>query len=98
MISSSYSKKTDAFLYIALTRFYERKDVLSILIKEFENKFQDFKKQKTHQFLCVFLTQFAVHINTLPVNLQMEYIELQSDVQLKNLIMSLYCIILRPVI
>jgi len=72
--------------------------VLSILIKEFENKFQDFKKQKTHQFLCVFLTQFAVHINTLPVNLQMEYIELQSDVQLKNLIMSLYCIILRPVI
>ena len=38
----------------------------------------------------MFATPFSVDTKTLPANFQMECIELQSDIQLKNLIMFLY--------
>ena len=38
----------------------------------------------------------SVDINTLPVNFQIECRELQSDVKLKNLTMSLYQAFIRP--
>jgi len=60
--------------------------MLSVLIKDFENRFHDC--QKNHQFM--FVTLFSVDINTLPTNSQTECIQLQSDLQLKNLVMSLY--------
>ena len=41
-------------------------------------------------FFCIFVIPFSVNISTLPGNFQMECIELQSDVQLKNLSVSLY--------
>ena len=62
------------------------------LIKEFENRLQDFKKN--HQF--IFVTLFSLDINTLPANFQMEWIELQSDTQFENMIMSLYQAFIRP--
>jgi hypothetical protein len=52
------------------------------LIQEFENRFQDFRKN--HQSFGIFTTPFSVDINILPANLQMECIELQSDIQLKE--------------
>ena len=55
---------------------------------ELENMFQDC--QKSHKFFGIFATPFSVNINTLPANFQMECIELQSDTQLKNLILSFY--------
>lgn len=58
--------------------------MLSILIKEFENRFQDGKKN--HEF--GFVKPFSVDTNTLPASFQMHCTELQSDIQLKNLIMS----------
>ena len=64
--------------------------LLSILILEFENSFQGCRKKTTHFFLGIFLTQFSVDVNTLPGNFQVECIEFQSDIQLKNLVMSLY--------
>lgn len=59
--------------------------MLSRLIKKFENRFQDYKK---NQF--TFPTLFAFDINTWPENFEIDCIEFQSDVQLSNLIMSLY--------
>ena len=47
-----------------------------------------FKTTKNHQF--TFATQFSIDVSMLPLNFQMEYVELQSDIQLKNVIMSLY--------
>ena len=52
------------------------------LIQEFENRFQDFRKN--HQSFGIFATPFSVDINILPANFQMECIELQSDIQLKE--------------
>jgi len=73
-LSSVHSKK-----YVAM---------LSILIKEFENSFQDYKK--SDQFFGTFATPFSVNRNTLPANFQTDCIELQKDIQLKYLIMPLY--------
>ena len=56
--------------------------VLSVWIQEFENRFQD----------CWYIVSsiFLANINTLPVRVQTECTELQSDMQLKILIMCLY--------
>ena len=62
--------------------------LLSILIKEFESRFQDC--QKNHHFFPIFVTPLSVDIYALAINFQMECIELQSDIPLKNVIMSLY--------
>ena len=51
--------------------------MLSIVIKESEIRFQDCKK-KYHECFGLFPTPFSVDINTLPVNFQVECIELQS--------------------
>lgn len=64
--------------------------VLSIVIMEFETKFQDCKK-KVIIFLTIFVTLFSVSINTTPANFQIEYIDINS----KNLNMSLYWTLLR---
>ena len=50
--------------------------VFSIVIKEFENRFQDCRK---NQLLDIFANPFSVNINTLPANLQMK-----PDAQLKE--------------
>ena len=55
---------------------------LSILIKGFENKFQDCKK--ITEFFCIFTTPFSVDINKLHANFQMECVELQSDIQFQE--------------
>ena len=52
------------------------------LIQEFENRFQDF--WENNQYFAIFVTPFSVDINMLPANFQMEYIELQSDIELKE--------------
>lgn len=57
-------------------------------IGEIENKFQDCQKKKS--IFGIFVTPFPVDISTLPATFQMECKELQSDIQLKNLLMSLY--------
>ena len=45
--------------------------LLSVLIKRFEHRFQDFQKDK---FSCIFATPFSVDVNTLPTCFQMECI------------------------
>ena len=40
--------------------------VLAVLIKEFENRFQDCRKNS--QFSGIFVTSFSADINTLPAN------------------------------
>lgn len=60
---------------------------LSILIKEFVNRFQDSKKKKKSIFFYICNSIFSGHKYA---NFQMESLELQSDIHLKNLIMSLY--------
>lgn len=52
------------------------------LIQEYENRFQDFRTN--NQNFCIFVTPFTVDIVMLSANFQMEYIELQSDIQLKE--------------
>lgn len=52
------------------------------LIKEFQCRFQDFRKNEEN--FKLFSTPFSLDINKLPSNLQMECIELQSDIQLKE--------------
>ena len=46
----------------------------------------------------MFARPFSVDTNTLPASFQMEFIKLQSDIQLKNLIMSLYQTFIIPVL
>jgi len=49
-----------------------------------EKRFQDFGQ---NHFFSIFTTPFSyinVYINTLPVNFQMECMELQSDIQLEE--------------
>ena len=60
----------------------------SVLIKEPENEFQDCQKKSSY-FWYICNPVFSWH-NTLPGNFQMEHIELQSDIQLKNLTSSLH--------
>lgn len=50
--------------------------MFSMLIKEFENRFQECWGKKKN---CIFATQYSADINTLPVNFQIECIELQPD-------------------
>lgn len=55
---------------------------LSDLIHEFETRFQDFRK---HDILfIIFATPFSVEIHLLEADLQMECIELQADIQMKE--------------
>jgi len=53
---------------------------------EFENRYQECQKNLG---FVISVTPFSVNITTLPANIQMECIELQSDIQVKNWIMSL---------
>lgn len=55
--------------------------MLSFLIKEFENWFQE--SQKDHEFM--FMTSFSVNISTLSADFQVELMELQSDTPLKKI-------------
>lgn len=55
--------------------------LLSVLIKEFENRFQDLKKKKK-RFFCIFAISFLADINTLPADFQSKCTELQSDIQI----------------
>ena len=52
------------------------------LIQDCENRFQDFGAN--NQYFAMFATPFSVDVNMLPVDFQMERIELQSDIQLKE--------------
>ena len=56
--------------------------LLSDLIEEFENRFEDFVKND--QLFCIFATPFSVDIHLLPGKFQMECIELQCEIQLKD--------------
>ena len=53
-------------------------------------------QKKNCQFM--FVPPFPVDTKMLPPDFQMEYIELQSDIQLKNLIMSLHQALIRPLL
>lgn len=70
----------------------------SVVIKEFENKFKDSKKSFFFFFFCIFVTLFSVNINTWPAKFQMFAIELGSEIQLKNLIMSLWWTFTTPLL
>lgn len=55
--------------------------MLSVLIQGFENRFQDCQQQQQKSlFVLIFATG----------NFQMERMEVQSEIQLKNLTVSLY--------
>ena len=53
-------------------------------------------QKKEHQFM--FVPPFPVDTKMLPPDFQMEYIELQSDIQLKDLIVSLYQTSISPLL
>jgi len=55
--------------------------LILILINEFETRFQDFRKNSQ---LFAILTPFLVDITAVETKFQMECIELQSDIQLKE--------------
>lgn len=61
----------------------KRAAVLSVLIKEFLEQVSRVSK-KLIFFLNIFETLFSVNVNTFPVIFQMEYVELQSDIQCKE--------------
>ena len=63
---------------------------------ELENMFQDC--QKSHKFFGIFATPFSVNTNTLPANFNIECIELQSGIQLKNMILPLYQNFISPIL
>lgn len=54
--------------------------VPSVLIKEFENRFQDCLNAMGYLFIYLFASSFSVNINTLLVDFQMECIEFQSKI------------------
>lgn len=54
--------------------------------------------QKNHQCFGIFATPFSISTNTLPENFQEECIELQSDPEFKNLIMSLHWTFISPIL
>ena len=56
---------------------------LPIFIKEFEKIFQDCWKY--HQFFCMFVIPFSININKFHVNFRVEYIHMQSGIQLKKI-------------
>ena len=56
--------------------------LILILINEFETRFQDFRKNS--QLFAIFATPFSVDIPAVETKFQMECIELQSDIQLKE--------------
>ena len=56
----------------------------------YRNLRRGFKIAEKINFFCIFVIPFSVNIKILPVNFQMECIELQSDIQHKDLIVSLY--------
>lgn len=70
--------------------------LFSFLILKFENRFQDYRKN--HQFFVIFVTPFSVSINTLQANFQVKWIELQSGIHLKNVVMSLYQISIKTIL
>ena len=57
-------------------------DLIGLLIKNFESKFQDFKESEID--FKIFATPFSMDINILPEKLQLECIDLQADLQLKE--------------
>jgi hypothetical protein len=56
--------------------------LILILINEFETRFEDFRKNS--QLFAIFSTPFLVDITSAETKFQMECIELQSDIQLKE--------------
>lgn len=60
----------------------KRAAVLSVLIKEFLEQVSRVSKKQF--FKNIFETLFSVNVNTFPVIFQMEYVELQSDIQCKE--------------
>lgn len=60
----------------------KRAAVLSVLIKEFLEQVSRVSKKSI--FFYIFETLFSVNVNTFPVIFQMEYVELQSDIQCKE--------------
>ena len=69
--------------------------VLSILIQQFKNRFQDW--WRNHHFFWCICNYTLVNTDTLSADFQMGCMGLQSDIQLKNQIMSLYQTFLSPV-
>lgn len=66
------------------------------LIQGFENGFQDcWNKWWTFLYISA---PFSVNMNTLPVNFQVECIELRSDIHLRNLTLSLYHALISPLL
>lgn len=76
------------FLYFDALAKYSPLNIISILIRVFENRFQDF--QETHWFFLggIIVMPFSVDINALHTHFQMEHIELQPDSK-KNLVVAL---------
>lgn len=60
----------DAFTEHSSVSVRKYEDFLSILIKEFGNRYQDNQKKL---FFLMFATPFSVNINTLAVNFEMEW-------------------------
>ena len=67
--------------------------LLSDLIQEFENRFQDF--QEDNQYFAMFVTPFSVYINMSPANFQMAC--LKTFLLQRNVIVCLYWTFTGPV-
>lgn len=67
---------------VSCSKYAKYAGLIFDLIQEFESRFQDFRKNE--EYFNIFSTPFSLEINKLPSNLQMECIELQSDIQLKE--------------
>jgi len=80
--------KVNNFMYFPVLAEYNPKNsekyasLILILINEFETRFQDFRKNS--QLFAIFATPFSVDITAVETKFQMECIELQSDIQLKE--------------
>lgn len=72
--------------------------ILSFLIKKKKMRIGFKIVENIISYLDIHVTQFSVEISALPVNFQVQCIEVQPDIQLKekNLIMSLYQAFVRP--
>ncbi|VVC36961.1 Hypothetical protein CINCED_3A013103 [Cinara cedri] len=69
--------KVNNFMYFPVLAEYNPKNS-----DEFETRFQDFRKNS--QLFAIFATPFLVDITAVETKFQMECIELQSDIQLKE--------------